>query len=54
VDLVFDAAIYILLLLFAALSFRYQYLLLNYRQWGDESETIVAAKMMAAGMKLYF
>lgn len=52
-DLVFGAAIYLLLLLFAASSFRYQYLLLNYREWGDESETIVAAKMMAAGMKLY-
>lgn len=52
-DLVFNVAIYILLFLFAILSFRYQYLLLNYREWGDESETIVAAKMMAAGMKLY-
>lgn len=52
-DLGFDAVIYILLFLFAALSFRYQYLLLNYRVWEDESETIVAAKMMAAGMTLY-
>lgn len=52
-DLVFDVAIYILFFVFAVLSFRYQYLLLNYREWGDESETIVAAKMMAAGMKLY-
>lgn len=52
-DLIFDVAIYLLLFLFAALSFRYQYLLLNYREWGDESETIVAAKMMTSGMKLY-
>lgn len=32
---------------------RYQVLLLNYIQWGDESETIVVAKMMANGSKLY-
>lgn len=43
----------LLLLLFAGLSLRYQYLLLDYREWGDESETIVTAKMMAAGMRLY-
>ena len=52
-ELFFDAAIYLLLFVFVVLSFRYQYLLLNYREWGDESETIVAAKMMASGMKLY-
>jgi len=52
-DLFFGAIVYILFFLFAALSVRYQYLLLDYREWGDESETIVAAKMMAAGMKLY-
>ncbi|SHO55536.1 hypothetical protein [Vibrio quintilis] len=43
----------ILLLIFALFSFRYQFLLLNFQQWGDESETIVTAKMMAAGIKLY-
>ena len=32
---------------------RYQFLLLNYIQWGDESETIVVTKMMANGSKLY-
>lgn len=52
-DLALDAAMYLLLFLFAALSFRYQYLLLNYKEMGDESETIVTAKMMVAGMKLY-
>lgn len=52
-DSIFDVVTYILFFVFAALSLRYQYLLLNYREWGDESETIVTAKMMAAGMKLY-
>lgn len=52
-DFVVDFITYTLLLLFVILSFRYQYFLLNYREWGDESETIVAVKMMAAGMKLY-
>lgn len=45
--------IYALFFMFALLGFRYQALLLSYREWGDESETIVAAKMMAAGMRLY-
>ncbi|WP_165711247.1 hypothetical protein [Stenotrophomonas maltophilia] len=31
----------------------YQYRLLNFMQYGDESETIVAAKMMVAGSSLY-
>lgn len=31
----------------------YQYRLLHYIEWGDESETIVAAKMMVAGSRLY-
>lgn len=52
-DLVINTAIYTLFFLFSALSFRYQYFLFNYREWGDEAETIVAAKMLAAGMKLY-
>jgi hypothetical protein len=52
-DVVFNLLIYSLLFVFVILSFRYQYFLLNYREWGDESETIVTAKMMAAGMKLY-
>lgn len=37
----------------ALLLVRYQIALLDYREWGDESETIVGAKMMAAGMSLY-
>lgn len=32
---------------------RYQILLLNYREFGDESETIVVTKMMANGSLLY-
>lgn len=31
----------------------YQYRLLDFVEWGDESETIVAAKMMVAGSSLY-
>jgi hypothetical protein len=37
----------------AVLIVRYQIYLLDYREWGDESETIVVAKMMASGLKLY-
>ena len=37
----------------AILIIRYQIKLLSYMEWGDESETIVAAKMMAAGGILY-
>lgn len=39
--------------LFAFLIIRYQIRLLDYFEWGDESETIVTAKMMAAGHSLY-
>lgn len=39
--------------LWAVLVVRYQYNLLNYLQYPDESETIVTAKMMAAGSVLY-
>ena len=39
--------------LFAFLIIRYQIRLLDYFEWGDESETIVTTKMMAAGHKLY-
>lgn len=49
----FDYILYFLIFIFAILALRYQYFLLNYMEWVDESETIVAAKMMAAGMKLY-
>lgn len=38
---------------FVVLAIRYQINLLSYIQWGDESETIVAAKMIAAGSSLY-
>ncbi|SET63228.1 hypothetical protein [Thorsellia anophelis] len=43
----------IIFFIFIIFSLRYQYLLLDYREWGDESETIITVKMMAAGMKLY-
>jgi hypothetical protein len=39
--------------LFILLAIRYQIKLLNYVEFGDESETIVAAKMIAAGSSLY-
>lgn len=39
--------------IFILLAIRYQIKLLHYMEWGDESETIVAAKMMAAGSTLY-
>ncbi|MCW8163487.1 hypothetical protein D8B22_01220 [Verminephrobacter aporrectodeae subsp. tuberculatae] len=41
------------LFVFIILAARYQYFLLNYIEWGDESETIVTAKMMASGQSLY-
>ena len=37
---------------FTLLVIRYQIKLLNYIEWGDESETIVTAKMIAAGRSL--
>ena len=39
--------------IFFVLTIRYQINLLTYIEWGDESETIVAAKMIAAGSSLY-
>jgi len=39
--------------IFILLAIRYQIKLLSYMEWGDESETIVAAKMIAAGSSLY-
>ncbi len=44
---------YILFFVFILLTIRYQVKLLNYIEWGDESETVVVAKMLAAGMELY-
>jgi hypothetical protein len=41
------------LLLFAAMFVQHQLLLLNYREWGDESETIIAARMIASGAELF-
>lgn len=40
-------------LIFVFLIIRCQVALLNYFEWGDESETIVAAKMLAHGSRLY-
>jgi hypothetical protein len=49
----FDYLLGFLFLLCAILGTRYQYFLLRQKEWGDESETIVTAKMMAAGKYLY-
>lgn len=46
-------SIQILSIIGIILGLRYQYFLLKYLEWGDESETIVTAKMMAAGQSLY-
>lgn len=43
----------VLLVIFAVLALRYQYFLLRHIEWGDESETVVTAKMMVAGQRLY-
>lgn len=43
----------ILFSVFVVLAIRYQIKLLDYLVFGDEAETIVAAKMMASGQKLY-
>lgn len=46
-------ALYFFFAMFCLFFIRYQYFLLNYINWGDEAETVVAVKMMASGMKLY-
>jgi hypothetical protein len=43
----------VVFVLFALTAIRYQIKLLNYREWMDESETIVTAKMIASGGRLY-
>jgi hypothetical protein len=35
------------------LFFRYQFYLLSYKEWPDESDTIVTAKLVVSGLKLY-
>lgn len=42
-----------LLGLVVLLALWYQVKLLDYVEWGDESETIIAARMLASGMQLY-
>jgi hypothetical protein len=49
----FEILLWLLFAIFACFCLRYQYRLLNYIEWGDESETIVTAKMMSAVMRLY-
>ena len=49
----FDGLLLIVFGVFVFLALRYQLKLLNYMEWGDESETIVGAKMIAAGRSLY-
>jgi hypothetical protein len=46
-------AINIFFILFLFLILRYQINLLDYKEWPDESETIVTAKLIASGKKLY-
>ena len=43
----------LVLVMFVAFTIRYQIRLLDYFQFGDEDETVVAAKMIAAGSSLY-
>jgi len=45
--------IWLAALLLAALLVHHQWLLLDYMHWEDESETVVAAKLMADGERLY-
>lgn len=45
--------VFFVALTFLILILNNQIALLNYFEWGDESETIVAAKMLASGMRLY-
>lgn len=44
---------YLVLLIGTILVVRYQFRLIHLVEWGDESETIVVTKMMAAGYRLY-
>ncbi|MGV3687474.1 hypothetical protein [Citrobacter freundii] len=44
---------YVVFVIFCLFVVRYQYFLLDYINWGDEAETVVAVKMMSSGMKLY-
>ena len=46
-------ATHIAIATFIALCARHEFALLNYKLFGDEAETIVGAKMIATGMKLY-
>lgn len=48
-----NVVFWLVLLLCGFMILRYQLRLLNYFEWGDESETIVTAKMMASGFKLF-
>lgn len=49
----FDFFVAVVLAVFVVVAIRYQIKLLDYLAFGDEAETIVAAKMMASGKKLY-
>lgn len=49
----FDWAVFIVFIFFVFIAIRYEIRIWNYLEWGDESETIVAAKMIISGMKLY-
>lgn len=49
----FDYLTVLVFFLFSIIALLYQIKLLNYIEWGDESETIVTSKMIAAGNILY-
>lgn len=48
-----DFFLWLSFFIFLYFCFRYQLRLLSFREFGDESETIVAAKMMASGTRMY-
>lgn len=49
----FNFFIWSIFLISLCLFFRYQFHLLSYKEWPDESDTIVTAKLAASGLKLY-
>ncbi|KTD55186.1 hypothetical protein Lsai_2778 [Legionella sainthelensi] len=49
----FDYISIVLFMIFVFFAIRYQIKLLYYMEWGDESETIVTAKMIVNGQSLY-
>jgi hypothetical protein len=44
---------WIAIVFFVILTIRYQFSLLGYLEWSDETESIVTAKMIISGSRLY-